>query len=390
MGWVAIVIFVVGMGIAIPVRNGLATLLVAAGVTLLPSCTLYLFYLMMAGTGCGGGDCTGAMIVIGILMIPVVPVTLLGAGAFFYSAVSLLVRVVWPTLRRLAMLLPFLLVGLAIAFLCYALSRPTLIVPGYCDGRMISAVIGQTPIHFPVVQEARVEAERSPATFTMSSRRQAMTLCEWAGKGVPQVKGITFTKGRSWNWASTSPQDAADIGWLRYFGRSMPAGATSMCRRNGAKGLALFCDPVSHSIPDWDQYAQVDLHRLLRAPSNPSLFTLLSMQPEKDVTEAALTQALHLRRSSYGEHGRIGTYDIDRGEKGELLLSRLSPDGKLHDIAQCFIKSGGNIRCSGWVRLSKDMEMTYISYADLPVDADALAMEAVERAHDFARTMQVP
>jgi hypothetical protein len=70
------------LGSMLLVRSLKVRLLCGAGLTILPPLSIAGLYYMGKSSGCSGGDCTGVMIVIGMLMLIATIPTLFGLGIF--------------------------------------------------------------------------------------------------------------------------------------------------------------------------------------------------------------------------------------------------------------------------------------------------------------------
>jgi len=84
---VPIAIFIAGFVVAMKLQRrskltlGLSTLLI-------PPMALIATYYAASSTGCSGGDCTGPMLALGLLAIPLAAVSLFGLGVLIQAAVS--------------------------------------------------------------------------------------------------------------------------------------------------------------------------------------------------------------------------------------------------------------------------------------------------------------
>lgn len=390
MGWAAVIVFLAGVLISSFLPNNRWKILIAAGAMILPPLAITALYYAAAQTGCSGGDCTGAMIIIGLMGVAVAIVAIAAAGALFQSLIGSLLQAVVGriasahTARLMAALLPLILALVPIAYLGHLARRPAERVPARCDGRINVARIGDMRFRFPVAAEVTlVRDDAQQGTLLLGRHDDALRLCNETQPTGSAVNALDISRSRlGWlNGRPSEPRKGDWVGW--YFGGTLPLGPRSLCDQHFLAGSnEMFCrpDPLENDV------AEPGVHLVLKKSDEPWVNYAFSKPVKWAVPTAAETLAS--LAPDYAAPTQRDGFELYRKE-GQILLARRSPNGNVvTEVVVCRVQ-GATVRCFGWSPLSATTEARFFTRLNGSGSADARAIAAVESVHRFIRAMQV-
>lgn len=378
IGWNAISLLLASTLVAAVIPNNRWKLLASAAMTICPILTAYILYNSAAKTGCSGGDCIGAMIVMGLLGVAAAIVSLVCCGIFFQSIISLALKSALRakaerrSIRLITNLTPFVILVICSIALHNCAQRPAPTLSADCDGRVVHAKIGNGRVKFPVIAEVNTRlADRrySYHKLEMAYNSDAAKICQLADRGEIELASLDFKMTRN-----LEMRDPGSYGpFVDYFGFAQPKGANSVCskaRSFPSYQRLFFCDQPKQSIQDQPKQS---IQPVPTADLNLSIHTgddvmdselKLPIKDAVKIDEHTADAALRKFHSNAEKTAIIGTRRLETYDKyrviydvGDKLGSQELTICSTYDRIHNYIYDRATWHCRGYIILKSGLKI---------------------------------